>query len=129
MDGATARLATVRAVATGASSLFTGLCAVVVLWVGIDAVRHGSVPDVLLATLPLAAIATFEAIGPLAAAVQRLDATEAAGAGCSRSSTRDPRSWTRPRPRHHQRCSDSRSTASGSGTRAGRATSSTASRY
>ena len=58
----------------------TGLCAVVVLWVGIDAVRRGSVPDVLLATLPLAAIATFEAIGPLAAAVQRLDATEAAGA-------------------------------------------------
>ena len=58
----------------------TGLCAVVVLWVGIDAVRGGSVPDVLLATLPLAAIATFEAIGPLAAAVQRLDATEAAGA-------------------------------------------------
>ena len=58
----------------------TGLCAVVVLWVGIDAVGRGSVPDVVLATLPLAAIATFEAVGPLAAAVQRLDATEAAGA-------------------------------------------------
>ena len=80
MDGATARLTAVRALATAASSLLTGLCAVVVLWVGIDAVRRGSVPDVLLATLPLAAIATFEAVGPLAAAVQRLDATEAAGA-------------------------------------------------
>jgi thiol reductant ABC exporter CydC subunit len=80
MDGATARLTTVRAIAAGGASLLTGLCAVVVLWVGIDAVRRGSVPDVLLATLPLAAIATFEAVGPLAAAVQRLDATEAAGA-------------------------------------------------
>jgi ATP-binding cassette, subfamily C, bacterial CydC len=80
MDGATARLTTVRAIAAGGASLLTGLCAVVVLWVGIDAVRGGSVPDVLLATLPLAAIATFEAVGPLATAVQRLDATEAAGA-------------------------------------------------
>jgi ATP-binding cassette subfamily C protein CydC len=80
MDVATARLTTIRAVATGAASTLTGLCAVVVLWLGIAAVHDGTVPSVLLAALPLAAIAAFEAVGPLAAAVQRLDATEAAGA-------------------------------------------------
>ena len=80
MDGASARLAMIRAGATGVASVLAGGCAVVVLWVGITAVREGAVPPVLLAALPLAAIAAFEAVGPLAAAVQRLDATEAAGA-------------------------------------------------
>ena len=61
----------------------TGLCAAAVLWLGIGWVHDGTIEPVLLAVLPLAAIATFEAVGPLAAAVQRLDATEAAGAGCS----------------------------------------------
>ncbi len=51
------------------------------LWVGIAAVRDGSGSAGRCSpTLPLAAIAAFEAVGPLAAAVQRLDATEAAGA-------------------------------------------------
>jgi ABC-type multidrug transport system fused ATPase/permease subunit len=79
MDRATARLTTIRAVAAGASSLLAGLCAAAVLWVGINGVHDGAVPAVLLAVLPLAALATFEAVGPLAAAVQRLDGTEAAG--------------------------------------------------
>ena len=79
MDAATARLTAIRAAATGASSLLTGLCAVAVLALGTALVRDGSVAPVLLAVLPLAAIATFEAVGPLAAAIQRLDATEAAG--------------------------------------------------
>ncbi len=59
--------------------MLTGLCAATVLWLGVNVVNDGSVPAILLAVLPLAAIATFEAVGPLAAAVQRLDATEAAG--------------------------------------------------
>ncbi len=79
LDGATARLATIRAGASGGASLLTGLCAAAVLWLGIGWVHDGTIEPVLLAVLPLAAIATFEAVGPLAAAVQRLDATEAAG--------------------------------------------------
>jgi ABC-type multidrug transport system fused ATPase/permease subunit len=50
-----------------------------VLALGTALIREGSVAPVLLAALPLVAIATFEAVGPLAAAIQRLDATEAAG--------------------------------------------------
>ena len=79
MDGATARLSAIRAAANAAGAALAGLCAVAVLWIGISAVRDGTVPSVLLAVLPLAALAAFEAVGPLAAAVQRLDATEAAG--------------------------------------------------
>ncbi len=79
MDAATARLTTIRAVAGGASALLTGLCAAAVLALGVGLVGDGTIAPVLLAALPLAAIATFEAVGPLAAAVQRLDATEAAG--------------------------------------------------
>ncbi len=79
MDASTARLTAIRASAGAAGAALTGLCAVVVLWIGIAGVRDGTVPPVLLAVLPLAAIAAFEAVGPLAAAVQRLDATEAAG--------------------------------------------------
>ena len=79
MDGATARLTAIRAASNAAGAALAGLCAVTVLWIGIAAVREGGVPSVLLAVLPLAAIAAFEAVGPLAAAVQRLDATEAAG--------------------------------------------------
>lgn len=79
MDAATARLTTIRALAGGASALLTGLCAAAVLALGVALVGEGTIAPVLLAVLPLAAIATFEAVGPLAAAVQRLDSTEAAG--------------------------------------------------
>ena len=79
LDGATARLATIRAAASGSASLLTGLCAAVLLGLGIGWVSDGTIEPVMLAVLPLAAVATFEAVGPLAAAVQRLDATEAAG--------------------------------------------------
>jgi ATP-binding cassette subfamily C protein CydC len=79
MDASTARLTAIRAGAGAAGAALAGLCAVVVLWIGIAGVRDGAVTSVLLAVLPLAAIAAFEAVGPLAAAVQRLDATEAAG--------------------------------------------------
>jgi ATP-binding cassette subfamily C protein CydC len=79
MDRAGTRLADVRGLHAAGTSLLTGLAAVVILGVGIDAVHAGSVPAVALAALPLAAFATFEAIGPLAGAVQRLDGTGAAG--------------------------------------------------
>ena len=80
MDGATARLATIRAAASGGGRRWSPGCArPSLLGLGIGWVRDGTIEPVLLAVLPLAAIATFEAVGPLAAAVQRLDATEAAG--------------------------------------------------
>jgi thiol reductant ABC exporter CydC subunit len=79
MDRAGIRLADVRGWHAAGTSLVTGLAAVVILGTGASLVREGTVPAVLLATLPLAALATFEAVAPLAGAVQRLDATEAAG--------------------------------------------------
>lgn len=79
MDASTARLTAIRALAGAVGAALAGLCAVVVLWIGVAGVRDGAVPSVLLAVLPLAVIAAFEAVGPLAGAVQRLDATEAAG--------------------------------------------------
>ena len=72
-----------RTFATGASSLLTGLCAASCSGWGSPGCARDD-PEVLLATLPLAAIATFEAVGGLAAAVQRLDATEAPARGSSR---------------------------------------------
>jgi thiol reductant ABC exporter CydC subunit len=79
MDRAGIRLADVRGWHAAGTSLVTGLAVVVILGTGASLVRAGTVPAVLLATLPLAALATFEAVAPLAGAVQRLDATEAAG--------------------------------------------------
>jgi thiol reductant ABC exporter CydC subunit len=79
MDQAGVRLADVRGWHAAGTSLVTGLAAVAIIGVGASLVRDGTVPAILLATLPLAALATFEAVAPLAAAVQRLDATEAAG--------------------------------------------------
>ncbi len=64
MDAATARLTRVRAAHATATGIVTGLGAVAILAVGAAAVRDGTVPPVLLATLPLAALATFEAVGP-----------------------------------------------------------------
>ncbi|HEY4753825.1 MAG TPA: ABC transporter ATP-binding protein, partial [Candidatus Limnocylindrales bacterium] len=78
LDAATARLSAIGAAGAAATSLVTGLGAVAVLALGIELVRDGRLPTVLLASAPLAAVATFEAIGPLATSVQRLDAVEAA---------------------------------------------------
>jgi ATP-binding cassette subfamily C protein CydC len=80
VDRARTRLAGVRGLGLGVAALLTTLCAVAVLEVGIVAVGAGRLDGVLLATIPLAAIAAFETVTPLAASVQVLDTSRAAAA-------------------------------------------------
>ena len=55
-----------------------GLAGVTVLAIGIELVGAGRLDPVFLALLPLAAVASFEVVGPLAQAVALQDANEAA---------------------------------------------------
>jgi ATP-binding cassette, subfamily C, bacterial CydC len=74
------RLAMLRAATAALGGLFAGLCGVAILAVAIQLVTDGRLDGVLLAALPLAAIAAFEAVQPLALSVQLLGTSEAAGA-------------------------------------------------
>ncbi len=49
------------------------------LWLAIPLVSGGQIEGVYLALLPLTAIASFEAVQPLALALQQLEASQAAG--------------------------------------------------
>jgi ATP-binding cassette, subfamily C, bacterial CydC len=66
VDASVDRQATVRAVSSAASTALAGLAGVTVLAIGIDLIGRGQLDGVYLALLPLAAIACFEVIGPLA---------------------------------------------------------------
>ncbi len=77
-DRVTARLAAVRATGGAVAAMTATLCAVAVLVVAIPLVGAGRLDGVLLAALPLAALACFEATQPLSSAVQFLDAGRAA---------------------------------------------------
>ncbi len=72
------RLAALGAVQTALLSLVTSLAALVVLVLAIPLVRGGQLDGVLLAVLVLAALASFEAVQPLPAALQHLDSSLAA---------------------------------------------------
>jgi thiol reductant ABC exporter CydC subunit len=72
------RLATVRGLGNGLAALFTGLAGLTVLGLAIPLVTAGQIDGVFLALLPLAAIAAFEAVQPLAHAWQTLESSEAA---------------------------------------------------
>jgi thiol reductant ABC exporter CydC subunit len=72
------RLAVIGALQTALLSLVTSLAALVVLALAIPLVRGGQLDGVLLAVLVLAALASFEAVGPLPAALQHLDSSLAA---------------------------------------------------
>lgn len=72
------RLAVLGAAQTALLSLVTSLAALVVLVLAIPLVRGGQLDGVLLAVLVLAALASFEAVGPLPAALQHLDSSLAA---------------------------------------------------
>ena len=72
------RLATVRGLGNGLAALFTSLAALTVLLIAIPLVTAGQIDGVFLALLPLAAIAAFEAVQPLAQAWQALESSEAA---------------------------------------------------
>jgi len=69
------RLAVSAALVDGATTALSGLACAGVLGVTVPAVAGGRVDGVLLATVALAALAAFEAVQPLATALQRLEET------------------------------------------------------
>jgi ABC-type bacteriocin/lantibiotic exporter with double-glycine peptidase domain len=72
------QLAQARGIAAGLTALLVGLAALTVLGFGVSLVSDGSLEGVYLAILPLIAIATFEAVGPLSAAYEHLGRSRAA---------------------------------------------------
>jgi thiol reductant ABC exporter CydC subunit len=71
-------LAVARGMTAGLTALLVGAAAMSVLLIGITMVTAGDLDPVMLAVLPLVAIATFEAVGPVAASVEHLDRCRAA---------------------------------------------------
>jgi ATP-binding cassette, subfamily C, bacterial CydC len=78
LDRTRERLAVPRAINVALGSLLTSLCGVTVLAMAIALVESGRLDGVLLAALPLAAIATFEAAQPLSQAFESLEMSRAA---------------------------------------------------
>ena len=74
------RLAVVRGVGAGLGALFAGLAGITLLGIAIPLVTGGHLDGVYLALVPLAAIASFEAVQPLTQSMQLYDSTTAAGA-------------------------------------------------
>jgi thiol reductant ABC exporter CydC subunit len=77
--GLARRDARVAGLADGLSVAVTGLTVAAVLAVAVAASQHGSLDRVLIAMMALLALASFEAVTPLAAAARQLSATVAAG--------------------------------------------------
>ncbi len=80
IDRAGERLAQVRGLNAALVALFTSLAAVTVLAIAIPLVTGDRLDGVLLAVIPLAAMASFEAVAPLSLSAQLLDGTERAAA-------------------------------------------------
>lgn len=78
LDQEQARLARLRGISHGLSALFTGLAGLTVLLLAIPLVSGGAIEGVYLALLPLTAIASFEAVQPLAMAYEHLAQSKAA---------------------------------------------------
>ncbi len=72
------RMAVIRGMGNGLAALFTSLAALTVLLLAIPLVTGGQIEGVYLALLPLTAIASFEAVQPLATAWQMLESSQAA---------------------------------------------------
>jgi thiol reductant ABC exporter CydC subunit len=77
-DAALAEISWIRGWTSALGATLAGLTAVTVLGIGAILVSAGRIDGVLLAVLPLTALAAFEVIGPLAQAVTLEDANEAA---------------------------------------------------
>ncbi len=71
------RLATARGLNLALAGVLSGLAAVATLSVAVPLVTNGTLEPVLLAVVPLAALATFEAVAPLTTAVEHLDRARA----------------------------------------------------
>jgi ATP-binding cassette, subfamily C, bacterial CydC len=80
LDAALMRVARVRGLAIALGGFFAGAAALTVLMLAIPLVHGGRIDGVFLAVLPLAAIACFEAVQPLGAAVQELERSKASAA-------------------------------------------------
>ncbi len=78
LDRAAERLAEVRGLNAALVALCTSLAGVTVLALAIPLVAGGTLDGVWLATIPLAAMASFEAVAPLSLSAQLLDTTGAA---------------------------------------------------
>ncbi len=74
------RLALVRGMSAGLAALLTTLAGITLLGLAIPLVTGGELEGVFLAVIPLAAIASFEAVQPLMQSMQLYDSTTAAGA-------------------------------------------------
>lgn len=72
------RMAMLRGVSNALAALLTGLAGLTVVGLAIPLVSGGKIEGVFLALLPLAAIASFEAVQPLSAALQQLEANRSA---------------------------------------------------
>ena len=80
LDRVGERLALVRGLGAGLGALLASLAAVTLLGIAIPLVSGGQLGGVYLALVPLAAVASFEAVQPLMQSMQLYDATTAAGA-------------------------------------------------
>ncbi len=78
LDRSGERLAISRGTNVAIGSLLTGLCGVAVLAIAISLVENGALDVVLLAALPLAAVATFEAVQTSSQAYESLEMSRAA---------------------------------------------------
>ena len=72
------RMALIRGLGLALGALLTGMASLTILGLAIPLVRSGQLPGDLLALLPLTAIASFEAVQPLALAIQHLEQGQAA---------------------------------------------------
>ena len=72
------RLATLRGLHAGLAGLLGGLAALSALALAVELVTAGRLDGVLLAVVPLATLATFEAVAPLSGSVEHLDRGRAA---------------------------------------------------
>jgi ATP-binding cassette subfamily C protein CydC len=77
LDGARERTGAIEGVGNALSGLLASLAGLTVLALAIPLVTKGEIEGVFLAALPLAAIATFEAVQPLSRSLQSLDTTRA----------------------------------------------------
>ena len=73
------KLARARGLAAGFTALLVGLASLTLLILGIVLVDGGDIEPVMLALLPLVAIATFEAVGPVTLSFENLERCRAAG--------------------------------------------------
>jgi thiol reductant ABC exporter CydC subunit len=79
LDRTQERMAMLRGVSNALVALLTSLAGLTVLMLGVSLVGSGKIEGVYLAMLPLTAIASFEAVQPLAQAQQQLAVCRSAG--------------------------------------------------